>query len=130
MTMEGGNTDEVYARGAKRGEYVESLIQQHPDCVKLRRFCGRPHHLVDYTSFRSNALVLKPGLDKSQLEAVNNFGMKLVSRPRKKRGPNRPRKKPGKLSCREHVNGRRTLCMEHCALDCKKEVLKQFLNFD
>lgn len=57
MTMPGGNTDEVYQGGLKRLAFAESLQKQHPDVVTVIRRFGRWHHLVNYNSFRDNALL-------------------------------------------------------------------------
>ncbi len=56
MTMKGGNTKELYA-GDGRKEMMESLIKQHPDCVRAGKKWGRCQHIVDYRPFKSNRLV-------------------------------------------------------------------------
>ena len=60
MTMKGGNSDELYA-GDGRKEMMESLIKQHPDCVRAGKKWGRCQHVVDYTRFKSNRLVFANG---------------------------------------------------------------------
>lgn len=61
MKMKGGNTEEVYNTNKKefdnRREFVESLIKQHPDVVKMQFKWGRNHHYVDYTGFSNNKLI-------------------------------------------------------------------------
>ena len=74
MKMKGGNTDEVYEKGAKRKEFAESLAQQHPDVAKVVQRFGRWHHQVDYKPFAGNALIPKPCIVPS---TPNNYGMFL-----------------------------------------------------
>jgi hypothetical protein len=76
MTGKGGNTEEVYEGGKNRKEFVESLIEQHPDVVKMSYMYGRPHHTVNYKSFRKNALVLK---DHHIPKGVNEYCMNIKS---------------------------------------------------
>jgi hypothetical protein len=59
MTMKGGNTEEVYKSGQDRKAFVQSLINQHPDCVEMTWKFGRWHHNVDYSRFKFNRLKLK-----------------------------------------------------------------------
>ncbi len=56
MTMKGGNTKELYD-GDGRKEMMESLIKQHPDCVRAGKKWGRCQHIVDYRPFKGNKLV-------------------------------------------------------------------------
>lgn len=72
MTMKGGNTDELYA-GDGRLEMAQSLVNQHPDVARVSEKWGRYQHHVDYSSFRRNKLVLKPGVTVKP--GINNFGM-------------------------------------------------------
>ena len=58
MTMEGGNTTELYKDNG-RELMTRSLIEQHPDIVKATVRFKRIHHLVDYSSFRINELIKK-----------------------------------------------------------------------
>lgn len=62
MTMKGGNTEEVYKGGQDRKKFVQSLIDQHPDCVEMTWKFGRWHHNVDYSQFKVNRLKLKNGV--------------------------------------------------------------------
>lgn len=82
MTMKGGNTDELYAgTGAVRKEddgrwrMAESLREQHPDVVKITEKWGRWQHHVDYSRFRANKLIQKPGVVVE--DGVNDYGMTL-----------------------------------------------------
>lgn len=59
LTMKGGNTDTVYAETDNRKEFVQSLIDQHPDVVKLVYRYNRWHHEVNYDNFRGNKLIEK-----------------------------------------------------------------------
>ncbi len=75
MLMKGGNTDELY-KGDGRLKMAQSLQQQHPDCVKITYRWGRWQHLVDYSAFKHNALVLKPGITLQ--DKVDEYGMRYV----------------------------------------------------
>jgi hypothetical protein len=92
MRMAGGNTDELYRGGGAdigrttklteamrdaRREMAETLQNLHPDIVSVREKFGRPHHVVDYSSFRGNKL--KPTKELPQpLNSSNDFGLRLV----------------------------------------------------
>lgn len=79
MSMKGGNTDELYKQDAKfdgRLEMAKSLLQQHPDVVKITRKWGRWQHQVDYRPFAKNKLRRKKGIEIPT--GVNNYGMKLT----------------------------------------------------
>ena len=82
--MKGGNTDNVYNTGDNRWSFADSLRQQHPDVVDVIWKFGRWHHQVDYTSFRSNTPILKPGIVPTA--NGNEYGMKLMKI--KKQEPN------------------------------------------
>ncbi len=74
MKMKGGNTDSVYNDGTDRLSFAESLVEQHPDCVRVTKKYGRWHHHVNYRNFKRNKLVRKQGYNHS---GINNFGMVL-----------------------------------------------------
>lgn len=76
MTMKGGNTDNVYVDGDNRLKFAESLVEQHPDVVKVVWRFNRWHHQVNYKPFKNNRLIKKPGLVVP--DGVNNYGMKLI----------------------------------------------------
>lgn len=76
MTMAGGNTDTVYVDGDNRLKFAESLKAQHPDVVTVTQKWGRYHHHVDYSPFKKNRLILKPGVVPTG--APNEYGMRLV----------------------------------------------------
>lgn len=61
MTIKGGNTDELY-KDDGRLKMAESLVEQHPDIVRVIKRWGRAQHQVDYTPFRINQLKLKKGI--------------------------------------------------------------------
>jgi hypothetical protein len=83
MTMTGGNTEDLYQADG-RLEMAKSLLQQHPDCVKITRKWGRWQHLVDYRPFKNNRLRRKAGIE---IEAgSNNFGMQLYALGKRKKG--------------------------------------------
>jgi hypothetical protein len=107
MRLPGGNTEELYhgdGNARKNGTdtlgrklMAESLLEQHPDVVKVVRKFGRWHHHVNYKPFRKNKLVRRP--DVAVPEGVNEYGMKLV-------GDNPPTPKVIKLN--KHAAGRVT----------------------
>ncbi len=75
LTMKGGNTDELYQDGG-RLKMAQSLQQQHPDVVHVGRCFGRWQHIVDYSRFKSNRLILRDDIEITP--GVDNYGMKLV----------------------------------------------------
>ena len=73
--MKGGNTS-IYDETNNRKEFVESLIEQHPDVVKLTKKFGRYHHQVNYKSFKENNKLIKKFPDK-KYSGINEYGMVL-----------------------------------------------------
>lgn len=74
MTMKGGNTDELYKNDG-RLKMAESLREQHPDVTKVTRKWGRWQHHVDYSPFKKNRFIPKPGFVEPT--EANNYGMEL-----------------------------------------------------
>ena len=74
MTMKGGNTDELY-KDDGRLKMAESLREQHPDVTKVTRKWGRWQHHVDYSPFKKNRFIPKPGFVEPT--EANNYGMEL-----------------------------------------------------
>lgn len=74
MKMKGGNTDELY-QGDGRLKMAQSLQEQWPDIVQIKKKWGRWQHAVDYSRFKLNKLKRKPGVVIPQ--GVNNYGMEL-----------------------------------------------------
>jgi hypothetical protein len=72
--MKGGNTDELYKDDGRK-KMAESLIEQHPDVVKMTWKFNRWHHQVDYRPFKDNALKKKDGILTN--DTINNYGMEL-----------------------------------------------------
>lgn len=75
MTMKGGNTDELYAGDDGRLKMVESLVEQHPDVARVTWKWGRWQHHVDYSRFRRNRLIRKPGIIVPK--GIDDYGMNL-----------------------------------------------------
>lgn len=75
MMLKGGNSDD-YAKMENRKNVSQIIVDAHPDVAKLTWKFGRYHHHVDYSRFKKNKLIFKPGLIIP--EGVNNFGMKLI----------------------------------------------------
>lgn len=77
MRMKGGNTTELYEKdNDNRLKFAKSLMEQHPDVVKITKKFGRWHHQVDYRPFKKNKLIRKEGIEIP--DVVNNYGMKLI----------------------------------------------------
>jgi len=76
MTMTGGNTEDLYEIQDGRLKMAQSLVDQHPDIVKISWKFNRWQHQVNYRPFKLNKLIKKPNF-------VNNYGM--ILKPYKKR---------------------------------------------
>ena len=82
MTMDGGNTDELYQgnnlnnkKEDGRWKMAESLRLQHPNIVEVTKKWGRWQHQVNYSIFKKNKLIRKKNITIS--EGINNYGMIL-----------------------------------------------------
>lgn len=81
MRMKGGNTDVLYRQNDQvdgRLLMAQSLRDQHPDIVTIKRKWGRWQHQVDYSQFRMNQLRLRA--DAIIPDGPDEYGMKLVRR--------------------------------------------------
>ena len=76
MTQGGGNKD-IYKESDKRLKFVQSLVNQHPDVVKLTRKFNRWHHQVNYKPFKQNKLIKKDGIRID--DCINNYGLMIKS---------------------------------------------------
>jgi hypothetical protein len=76
MITKGGNTP-IYTTGDLRSDFVDSLIEQHPDIVKKVWRFERWHHEVNYSRFERNKLIRKEGVEIQ--EGINDYGMKLIN---------------------------------------------------
>lgn len=75
LTQKGGNAS-IYKQTDNRKEFVQSLINQHPDVVKMTYKFNRFHHQVNYKPFKDNNLIFKKGV---HLQNINNdYGLKLI----------------------------------------------------
>lgn len=77
MVTKGGNTP-IYTTGDLRSDFVDSLVEQHPDIVKKVWRFERWHHEVNYKPFEKNKLIKKDGIVIPNI--VNNYGMQLISK--------------------------------------------------
>ena len=75
MVVKGGMTD-YYKKTNERKQFAEELQRAHPDVVEVVWKYNRWHHKVDYSPFKRNKLILKPGIEIPA--GVNEYGMKLV----------------------------------------------------
>jgi hypothetical protein len=78
LAQKGGNTDTIY--NVKNGLYLKakSLLDQHPDVVKIIKKYGRDHHLVNYSLFKNNIPILDDNIKLK--DEINNYGMKLIKK--------------------------------------------------
>lgn len=75
MTQGGGNTDTIYNTGDQRLKFAQSLVDQHPDHVKLTWKFNRWHHQVNYKPFKANKLKFKESINIPI--GTNNYGMEI-----------------------------------------------------
>ena len=75
MTMKGGNTEELYEIDEGRKKMAQSLVDQHPDIVRVSWKWNRFQHHVDYSGFKRNKLKMIEGLEIPN--RINNYGMIL-----------------------------------------------------
>lgn len=80
LSQKGGNTEVLYANGANKLAKSKMLVHMHPDVARIAWRFGRWHHYVDYSPFKSMALIRKP--DAEINDGVDNYGMELkITRP-------------------------------------------------
>jgi hypothetical protein len=91
QSVKGGNTSEFYHAENTENENFEKtgynslgtvnksqmLVDMHPDVARMVWRYGRWHHHVDYSPFKPNQLILKPGVVIPK--GVNNYGMRLTT---------------------------------------------------
>ena len=79
-SCKGGNTDSIY-KGDGIQKKLDSLIEQHPECVKATFKFGKNHHHVDYSAWAENPLN-KDGTNTAWVGAgvkeINEFGLYLT----------------------------------------------------
>lgn len=75
QSVPGGNHAEFYQHEGTKPK-SEMQVKLHPDVSRMVWKFGRWHHLVDYSRFKSNRLIIQPGVVIP--DGVNNFGMKIV----------------------------------------------------
>jgi len=75
MTMQGGNTSELYADDG-RLKMAKSIAEQHPDVARVTWKFNRWQHHVDYRKFQNNLLQFREGFQ--QPTEPNEYGMTLV----------------------------------------------------
>ncbi len=72
--MKGGNTAEFYAKEGTMNK-SQMLKDMHPDLTEVVWKFNRWHHKVDYSGFKQK---LNPIVDISQIDKINNYGMKII----------------------------------------------------
>lgn len=83
----GGNTDELYAEGTLAKSRM--LVSLHSDVARLAWKFHRWHHVIDFSSFKHNRLILRDDAEPVQ-QGSNEFGLVLTktqSRPDKQQRP-------------------------------------------
>jgi len=75
MTLEGGNTNSIYAEDNAMFLKADSLVKQHPDVTKIITRFGRQHHYVNYSGFKNIPLLPIDSLNIKN--EYNNYGMYL-----------------------------------------------------
>jgi len=75
LTQKGGNAD-IYKETDNRKEFAQSLVNQHPDVVKMTKKFNRFHHQVNYKPFLDNDLIFKKGIHLKNEN--NNYGLQLI----------------------------------------------------
>ena len=73
MTIAGGNTP-IY-QGDGRLKMAQELRDNHPDVVTITEKWGHAQHQVDYSPFRKNKLIPRPGVLVE--DTPDNYGMEL-----------------------------------------------------
>ena len=72
MSMKGGNTDELY-KDDGRLMMAQSLVDQHPDIVRITEKFGRYQHQVDYSVFKQKLI----RVDDAVYPEIDNYGMTI-----------------------------------------------------
>jgi hypothetical protein len=75
LMMKGGNATELY-KGDGRRAMADSLQKQHPDIVTVVEKWNRFQHKVDYSPFKQNELILRPGVKIKDKD--DEYGMELI----------------------------------------------------
>jgi hypothetical protein len=73
LSVKGGNQD-IYSGDGLQNK-LDSLIEQHPDCVKGTVKFKKVHHQVDYSQFKDNKLIFKKKIikpDYPQIRLIRN----------------------------------------------------------
>lgn len=76
MTMNGGNSTLYFKDKDSRLKISRGLERRWPGVVSVDRRFSRPHHIIDWTKFKHNTLIRKPGLDID--DGTNEYNMSLV----------------------------------------------------
>ena len=76
MSCKGGNTDSIY-QGDGLQKKLDSLIEQHPDCVRGTVKFKKVHHQVNYKPWAGNEAICEDPEKYTGL-SVNEYGMKLM----------------------------------------------------
>lgn len=75
LTVKGGN-ENIYKETNNRKEFAESLVEQHPDIVKVTWKFNRWHHSVNYNGFKQRLIKKENVFVENK---INNYGMKLLN---------------------------------------------------
>ena len=75
MRLKGGNTEQLY-QGDGRLKMAKSLQKQHPEITTIKWKWGRWQHEVDYSGFKRNKLIRKPGVEIPR--GADEYGLVLT----------------------------------------------------
>lgn len=82
LTQKGGNTDTIYNVENSMYLKAQSLVEQHPDVVKIVKRFGRDHHFVNYDGFKKLTPLFS--IDPNLLVKDNfEYNMELVKKDNK-----------------------------------------------
>jgi len=77
LTMQGGNADIYHQKINGRLKMATALAERYPDLCKVVTKFNRPHHHVDYSSFKNNKLIFKKGF-KMPTTVIDEYGMEVI----------------------------------------------------
>jgi len=80
LTQTGGNTCGIYAEKDGVMLKAKSLVEQHGDVTKIITRFGRPHHYVNYSSFKDLKPIFEEGVKEKLKDCVDEYNMVLVKK--------------------------------------------------
>lgn len=80
LTQKGGNTDSIYSEKDGLLLKAQSIVDQHGDVSKIIYRFGRPHHYVNYSSFKNLKPIFIENINNTFTNLVNEYGMQLIQK--------------------------------------------------